>query len=230
MPLTETLFFVSLSTGLAVGFGHCIGMCGPIVVSLSLGLAGSSPWIPQVLYHAGRVMTYVVLGAIFGATGSVVQVTAGLAGFQRGVRIFAGVLIIVMGFVTGGWLPKGRFLEGGDASKSWISRGFGRLSRTRKTAAFFPLGLLLGLLPCGPVYTLLAGAARAGMESATMQGGMISGMGMMAAFGTGTAMPLILVARLTSVPWLKSKVWIYRSGSLIMIGMGVYFLAKALSP
>jgi sulfite exporter TauE/SafE len=227
MSVIETLFGVYLSTGVAVGFGHCIGMCGPIVVSLSLGLAGRSPWGPHLLYNTGRILTYALLGGILGATGAFARLAAGIAGFQKGVLIFAGILIIAMGVVTGGWLPKGSRFEGVHPSGSWFAKGFAKISRTRKTAAYFPLGLLLGLLPCGPVYTALIGAARIGMETRHALFGMVSGMGMMTAFGLGTVLPLLLVARLTSMGWLKSRVWFYRLSSMIMVGMGLYFLINA---
>ena len=58
----HTLVLVFLTTGFTVGFGHCIGMCGPIVISMSLNLtAGNTVW-PQAFYHMGRVTTYSLLG------------------------------------------------------------------------------------------------------------------------------------------------------------------------
>jgi sulfite exporter TauE/SafE len=58
MLSTETIYFVLFTTGLTVGFGHCIGMCGPIVVSLSLSLKGRSVVVPHLLYNGGRITTY----------------------------------------------------------------------------------------------------------------------------------------------------------------------------
>lgn len=228
MSVTETLLLVYLSTGFTVGFGHCIGMCGPIVVSLSLGITGRSIWTPHLLYNAGRIVTYAVLGGLLGLTGSFVRVTAHIAGLQKGVLIFAGILMIVMGFVTGGWLPKGFRTDNAGVSGSWLSKGYSKIAGTRKTAAYFPLGLLLGLLPCGPVYTALIGAARIGMETQHALIGAFSGASLMAAFGLGTVLPLILVARLVRLGWLQSRNWIYRAGSFLMIGVGVYFLVNAL--
>ena len=40
MSSTDTLYLIFLVTGFTVGFGHCVGMCGPIVVSLSLNEKG----------------------------------------------------------------------------------------------------------------------------------------------------------------------------------------------
>jgi sulfite exporter TauE/SafE len=84
MLSTETLFFLYLSTGFTVGFGHCIGMCGPIVISMSLNLKDESIIVPQFLYHLGRITTYAVLGGAMGATGTFVMVAANIEAIQKG--------------------------------------------------------------------------------------------------------------------------------------------------
>ena len=78
MLSTETLFLLYLSTGFTIGFGHCIGMCGPIVVSFSLNLKEKSIFIPQLLYHLGRITTYAILGAVVAAAGSLTMITANI--------------------------------------------------------------------------------------------------------------------------------------------------------
>ena len=93
MSSIEALYFVFITTGFAVGFGHCIGMCGPIVVSLSLNLKNRSIFLPHLFYHSGRIITYGVLGGVMGVTGSFTRVTAGIAVIQKGVMILAGLVI-----------------------------------------------------------------------------------------------------------------------------------------
>ena len=229
MSSIESLLIVYLTTGFAVGFGHCIGMCGPIVVSLSLSRKEESTWLPHILYNAGRVITYTVLGAVMGATGSFTAITANLAGIQKIVLIFAGVLIVVMGLAMSDWLPMGRIFGDGYRFGTIISGGFARLTRLKSTAAFFPLGLLLGLLPCGPVYTALLAAARAGMETGSPSVGASTGMALMAAFGVGTVPALLVVSRLAGMGWLKSRRLVYRVGAVLMIIVGIYFIARALA-
>jgi sulfite exporter TauE/SafE len=223
-----TLYFILLSSGFTVGFGHCIGMCGPIVVSLSLGLKGRSVVVPQLLYNLGRITTYGLLGGVMGLTGSFTRVTISISALQKGVMIFAGVVIILMGFAMAGWLPLGKIFGDYCNPIGIFAHGFRKLSETRSTVAYYPLGLLLGLLPCGPVYTALIAAARAGMEAQTSLGGLIMGMGLMLAFGLGTVPALFLVAKLADLGWLKRRDVIYKISSILMVIVGVYFVVKGI--
>jgi sulfite exporter TauE/SafE len=227
MLSTETLFLLYLSTGFTIGFGHCIGMCGPIVVTFSLNLKEKSILVPHLLYHLGRIITYVILGGVVAVAGSFTMVAAHIDRLQKGVMVFAGALIVLMGFAMAGWLPIGRILGNHSSPGRWISKGFGRLLKVKSAIVYLPLGLLLGLLPCGPVYTALLGAARVGMEGSTIYQGMLNGMGLMAAFGMGTVPALFLVANLAGMGWLKSRAIIYKAGAVLMIVAGLIFIVKA---
>ena len=228
MTSIETLYIAFFTTGFLVGFGHCIGMCGPIVVSFSLNLREKGVMVPNLLYHAGRVTTYAVLGGVMGASGAFTRIAAGIGGLQKGVMIFAGLMIIVMGLGMSGWVPLGRIFGDHYNAQGVISRGFRKLSGIQSTAAYLPLGMLLGLLPCGPVYTALIAAAGAGMEIQSSTQAVLAGTGLMTVFGLGTVPALLLVARLTSLGWLRSRDMIYKIGSVLMIAVGIYFVVKGI--
>jgi hypothetical protein len=228
MSSTEPLYLVFLVTGFTVGFGHCIGMCGPIVVSLSLNLKGKSVLIPHLLYNAGRVITYAVLGGLAGMLGSFTLVTSSIVSLQKGVLIFAGALVLLMGLAMGGLIPFGRLFGNAEAGSSVLSKWFHRLSAADSSIVFLPLGLLLGLLPCGPVYTALIAAARAGMGAGSALDGFVSGMGLMAAFGIGTVPALLLVGKLAGFGWLKSRRLIYKISSALMVLVGGYFIIQGI--
>ena len=164
-------------TALLLGLGgglHCAGMCGPLV----LGLPG--PSVPGatrrcVVYQAGRLAVYILLGASAGALGR----SLALFGVERWVSLGAGFAI------TAG-IAWGRFAGGG----RWWSL---RLSRLRQlllprlnpgsSVAFATYGALNGLLPCGLVYVACAAAAATG--------GLWSGANYMLWFGLGTV-PILL--------------------------------------
>ena len=228
MSFIDPLYPVFLATGFAVGFGHCIGMCGPIVVSLSLNLKDKNILLPHLLYNSGRVVTYGVLGGVMGATGSFTLVAAHIAEIQKGAMIFAGVLIIIMGLAMSGWISFGQVFGDSYNPGGFISKGFRRLSQIKSPAAYFPIGLLLGLLPCGPVYTALLAAAGAGMEAAGTLEAIIKGMGVMICFGLGTVPALFLVAKLADMGWLKKREIIYRIGAVLMVAVGIYFIIKGI--
>jgi sulfite exporter TauE/SafE len=138
MLSTETIYFVIFTTGIAVGFGHCIGMCGPIVVSLSLSLKGRSVLVPHLLYNAGRITTYGLLGGVMGASGSFTRVVASIASLQKGVMILTGILIVVMGLAMAGWIPLGVIFGDYYNPKGVLSRGFRKLSEARSKGTYYP--------------------------------------------------------------------------------------------
>lgn len=230
MPFTNSLpiYWAFLLTGFSVGFGHCIGMCGPICVSLSLSLKNRSVWCPHLLYNTGRVVTYGILGALMGFTGSFTGTAARMAGIQQTVMIIAGVIIVLMGLSMGGWLPLGSIFKDNYASPGFIGKWFQKLSGTTATAAYLPLGLLLGLLPCGPVYTALIAAARSGMEAPSHAMGAWTGMALMLCFGAGTVPAMLLVARLAKMGWLTNRRIIYQISALIMMLVGAWFIYKGI--
>lgn len=226
MPTAGTLIWIFLATGFTVGFGHCIGMCGPLVIALSLNLKPGSRLMGHVLYNIGRIVTYGLLGAAMGIAGSFTAVASHLAGIQKAVMIATGAGVALMGALMA--LQGAGLACFGDSPPlgDFLSRGFGRLTRRGSVSACFPLGLLLGLLPCGPVYTALVAAARAGMTQPGFLAGATSGAALMLAFGIGTLPAVALVARLSSLGWLRGREAIVRAGGLVMVGVGIWFMIQ----
>ena len=228
MSSTDTLYFVFLVTGFTVGLGHCTGMCGPIVISLSLSLKGKSFLIPHLLYNAGRVITYALLGGLAGILGSFTILTSSILSLQKGVLVFAGLLVLLMGLAMAGWIPFGRPLGDAGVGSGVLSKWFRRLSAAKSPMVYLPLGLLLGFLPCGPVYTALVASARAGMNAQTAFQAFLSGMVLMLAFGIGTFPSLLLVGKLAGLRWITSRPLIYKIGSVLMIFVGIYFIIQGI--
>ena len=228
MSFIDPLYAVFLTTGFAVGFGHCIGMCGPLVVSLSLNLKDKNLFLPHLLYNIGRIVTYCILGGVMGLTGSFTLVASHIAGIQKGVMILAGILIVLMGLAMSGWMRFGNVFGDSYHPGGFVSKGFRRLSRANSPATYFPIGLLLGLLPCGPVYTALLAAAGAGMKAGGPGEAILKGMVVMMCFGLGTVPALLVVARLANMGWVKKREMIYRIGAILMIAVGLYFVVQGI--
>lgn len=219
----DPLIGVFLASGLAVGFGHCIGMCGPIVVCLSLNPSRRRLLPCHLLYHCGRIVTYVLMGGAAGAAGSFVQVAGSMAGVQKAAMIATGLMMVAMGAVMAGWVPAPAIFKEG---QGLAARGFARLSERDSTGVYFPIGLALGLLPCGPVYTALLAAAGAGMQAGDPLAGAAKGMAVMAAFGIGTVPALLIVAKATSIAWLRWRAAIYRIGAFLVIASGIFIAVQ----
>jgi len=222
----DALYLIFFTTGFTVGFGHCIGMCGPLVVSFSLNLKGKNIFVSHGFYNAGRILTYAVLGGLMGVAGSFTAVSAKIVGLQQGAMIATGVLIIVMGLAMNEGLPFGKYFRRENPAGGIFARGFRKLSTIESAYAYFPIGLLLGLLPCGPVYTALIAAAGTGIEAPNALYGFLSGAGLMIVFGLGTVPALILVAKLAGLGWLTSRRLIYQLGSILMILVGVVYIVR----
>lgn len=169
------IFFTALILG-AVGSLHCAGMCGPLALALpATGSSRATFVLGRLAYNLGRIVTYCLLGAVFGLVGQ----TLAFAGFQRWISLAAGAAILM------GLLVSSRFAVSVPFAKSvaWIKSGLGALLRRRSIASVFSLGVLNGLLPCGLVYAACAGAVATG--------GLLAGVQYMAAFGFGTV-PMML--------------------------------------
>lgn len=213
----------ALASGLLLGFGHCAAMCGPLVGSLALTAAGPGgtrrSLAGQLAYHAGRLTTYAAMGAVMGATGAFVNVAGRLAGVKDAVSIAAGVLLVAVGLSAAGFSFGLRRVE------AWLSARFGALMRLVRAmlhgggpGRLFPVGLVLGLLPCGASWTAFLAAAGAG----SLPGGLVLAL----AFGLGTVPALLLVGAAAAAAGGRLRGVLYRAGGVLVVLMGVLFVLR----
>jgi sulfite exporter TauE/SafE len=177
---------------------HCAGMCGPLACSL-MPVKGdqSDAQTVTTVYHLSRLSSYAVLGALAGGLGQAPLTWIS----QSGLRWLPWVMVLFFVALALRWdrhLPKlaalGRATLG---LQSWLR---GR-SRTQAAAA---LGFATPLLPCGPLYFLVA--------LAFLSGSAIRGVEFMLAFGLGTV-PLLWLAQ-TQFHWVRQKLsplWLDRA-------------------
>lgn len=138
-----------------IGSFHCVGMCGPIALSLPVGKgSGLSFFWGRLLYNLGRITTYAVLGALAGLLGHSLQ----LAGMQQALSIVSGALILLLVVVPAAASGKFRKVIGIEAGLNKVRKIMGRLFQKKGAWAMAVIGLLNGLLPCGFVYFAMAGA------------------------------------------------------------------------
>lgn len=155
------MFWQLILSGLVLGTMssfHCVGMCGPIAVSLPVQLlAPKQKALGIFLYNTGRVTMYALLGLLFGFVGRQVY----LGGFQKGFSIVLGslLLVILLQSLFNKKLFTDRWLQKPTAKLQLIIRSF---MQYKNIFGLFLLGAANGLLPCGMVYIAITGALAAG--------------------------------------------------------------------
>ncbi len=219
--------FYSILAGLGIGLlgsFHCIGMCGPIALSLPIyGKSKAEQLLLIVLYNLGRACSYASLGALFGFIGNQFF----LFGYQRIFSITVGISILILLF-AGKYLPKHFSII--DSFYSKIKSALVRLLQSSQNAySYFLIGVANGFLPCGLVYIAI-GAAMA-------TGNTISGTALMFMFGLGTfplMISLMIFGRFISVTFrnnMRKLVPVFISiTALIIILRGMNLGIPYLSP
>lgn len=219
-----------LVAGLA-GSLHCIGMCGPILVAFSQAFGDVEDrrgrrfplFHDFVLYHAGRVWTYGLLGLLAGLAGHGLRGGTALVGWQRGTSLAFAVAIVLSGLALAGILPVPKLdaLLAGCGLARWRGRSwFAGLVRTPGATARLLLGALMGLLPCGLVYAALVLAATLPTPAHAAAGMVVFGL------GTVPSLSAVLVVGRSAPAWLRLHG--ARIVGLALIAMGSLMLARAL--
>jgi sulfite exporter TauE/SafE len=212
--------------GFLGGFGHCIGMCGGFVMTYTLKIQGTdqstlSKWqilYPHLLYNSGRVLTYVILGEIFGFLGSSLGVIFALRDIQGVLQLFAGLVMVIMGFDLAGWIPASgpETFPGISGFKRLVRSMFNRVNRKN----IFILGMILGFIPCGLVYA--AGAKAAATQS--ILGGMIT----MLVFGLGTFPAMVITGLTVNLISNRLRKHLYRIAAMMVILLGILAILRGI--
>jgi len=200
-----------------LGSFHCMGMCGPIALSLPLNQkSGTTRILSGMIYNLGRILTYIILGLIFGLLGLGIH----LWGFQQWVSICAGgIMILSVGFPV---IFHGRKITGlFDNLFSGLKMLFARFFGVRSYLATLGIGLLNGLLPCGLVYVALAGAL---VSNSPARGGIY-----MMLFGLGTIPALLAISLLGNVISLAFRRSVQKAIPFLVILIGILFVLRGMN-
>jgi uncharacterized protein len=212
---------MELLTGLAFGFLgslHCVGMCGPLVLAMPAGPGRWGRFITgRLMYNAGRVATYTMLGMIVGYLGEKILFPA----MQQRISIVAGVIIlagVVLPRIAGNHhlLPAGM-----ERIFSRLKIAMGKMLQATGVGSLVVLGLLNGLLPCGFVYLGIAGAIATGSTG--------GGMMFMAGFGFGTIPAMLSVALFPRIMSLNARRIFGRVLPALTLLVGILLIARGLN-
>ena len=210
--MTAAITAAWLLSGLGLGFlgsFHCVGMCGPIALTLPVQhLSGGKKMGGILLYNAGRVTAYMLLGLVFGWLGQQFY----LGGWQQGLSIGLGVLLLAA-VLFGKLTPK--------LKMGWVQRALGKLLARRSTGTLYAIGFLNGFLPCGLVYMAIAGAVASG----SVWGGAL----FMGAFGAGTLPAMAAVSWFSQLLGMRGRIAVRRAMPYVMGVMAILLILRGLN-
>jgi uncharacterized protein len=200
------------------GSMHCMGMCGPLSLALpTQHLSSLQKFISLLLYQSGRIITYSLIGLLFGLAGHRIY----MAGYQHWFSISAGVIITAFAILY--------FLRKKTVHFSLFS-GFYQsvqkliikiLKSSSHTGGFLLLGMANGLLPCGMVYIALA--------STLSLSGIGESVGFMAMFGAGTLPAMMLAAYAAQAMKFETRLLFRKAIPFFMASMGVLLILRGLN-
>ena len=209
------MFALGLATSL-----HCIGMCGPMVVTYAVKGEEDGPWhkklIPNLAYQGAKITSYMIVGLALGAIGSAFD----LNGIRPWIMFAAGAFMIILGLGMTGKVPWAARLT--PRPPKFLITALSNLRRKAKDDAAegsstlatpVAFGLLTGLMPCAPLQGAEIAAAATGSA-------LLGGTAMLA-FGLGT-MPLMLAFGTASS--LIPRDWKHRLSILLAVVVMVFGL------
>jgi sulfite exporter TauE/SafE/copper chaperone CopZ len=215
LPLAEAgmgygaLFVIGLLTSV-----HCVAMCGGINLSQCLPQTGGNLARSSLLYNLGRVASYTLIGGAVGALGSAITFSGAFKGV---VQLIAGVFMVIMGVNMLGLFPRLR------AFWPRLPRSLqGLVNRGRdKSRGPLVVGLLNGLMPCGPLQAMQLYALSTGSPA--------KGAASMLLFGLGTAPLLFGLGALSSLLSKRFTRRVMTAGAVLVTVLGLTMLTRGAS-
>lgn len=171
-----------------------IGMCGGILLAQGNAL----------LYNGGRLLSYTLMGAVFGALGKYISYDLQVRSMLLTV---SGLLVVLIGLRMWG-VP---FLRR-------ISPELTKPCRFRGKA--FAVGLLTGLMPCGALSSMWIFAASSGSWA--------SGAVSMLAFGAGTCVFMLLFGLLGAFIPKRYNKYLLKGSTILIVALGLSLMTKGI--
>ncbi len=204
----------SFIIGLVASVSSCLAVVGGLVLSLSATVSQDSvsDVKPMVLFHAGRLASFAVLGGILGAIGNAIGISFTVTAI---LGIIASAVMIVLGLHLIGLFKRNVIA---------LPTGFFNFFRKveHKTIAPLLVGAGTFFLPCG--------FTQAMQVAALSSGSFLSGLLIMTAFALGT-LPMLAFLSFGSASFAGSKhaPLFFKSTGVVVIGLGAFALLAGLA-
>ena len=210
------LFVIGLLTSV-----HCVAMCGGICLSQCVPKdqqekekAGFVDTVrPSLLYNLGRVLSYTVIGGIVGAIGSVVSFSGRMQGI---VQLAAGVFMVIMGLNMLNIFPGLKRLN------LRMPKSFARMIYTKRSSNNpLYIGILNGLMPCGPLQAMQLYALSTGNP--------VKGAVAMFLFSAGTFPLMFAFGALSSFMNKKFSGKLMTVSAVLVVVLGMFMFSNGVS-
>lgn len=207
-PLTSFII------GLIASVSSCLAIVGGLVLSLSAKISqdNTSDTKTFILFHAGRLVSFAILGGLLGIIGGVIGINFVFSGI---LGLLASIVMIVLGLNLIGVFEKNKITLSGRIFNSL--RGI-----EHKTLTPLIVGFATFFLPCGFTQTM--------QLSALSSGSFISGFMIMVSFALGT-LPMLALLSFGSASFARSNYasLFFRSAGVVVIGLGLFALLSGLA-
>lgn len=204
----------SFIIGLIASVSSCLAIVGGLVLSLSAKISQDniSDTKTFTLFHAGRLVSFALLGGALGAIGSAVGINST---FTAILGVLASVVMLLLGLNLVGFFEKNKI-----ALPSGIFNFFRRIEH--KTFTPLVLGFATFFLPCGFTQSM--------QVQALSSGSFMSGLIIMLAFALGT-LPMLLLLSFGSASFAHGKhaPLFFKSAGIVVIGLGLFALLAGLA-
>ncbi len=190
------LFLTGLLTSI-----HCISMCGSINLVASINNENKRDYKRPILYNLGRIISYIIIGALVGLLGKVLSINNVVSGI---IIIIASIIMLLMSLTMLN-IIKVRF------------KFFKYKVNNRNP---FIIGLLNGLMPCGPLQAM--------QVYALTTGSIFKGALSMFLFGLGTVSLMLLTGVVFSSMKGKTKILINKIASVLIFVLAIIMLNRGL--
>jgi len=209
------LFVIGLLTST-----HCIAMCGGINLSQCVPYktpqaetSKISSLTPAILYNSGRVISYTVIGGLVGALGSAVS----FSGTGKGIiAAVAGIFMVIMGLNMLNIFP---WLRQFNPRMPKIFAE--KINEQKKSNRPLYVGLLNGLMPCGPLQAMQLFALSTGDP--------FKGAMSMLLFSLGTVPLMFGLGALSTVLTKKFTSRMMTVSAALVVILGVFMLSNGMA-
>ena len=200
---------------------HCVAMCGGINLSqcvprqaaLNTSADSLANLRPSILYNAGRVLSYTVIGGLVGALGSIVSFSNTGKGI---IALTAGIFMVIMGLNMMNLFP-------------WLRRFNPRIPKIfavkiveqKKSNRPLYVGLLNGLLPCGPLQAMQLYALSTGDP--------FKGALSMLLFSLGTVPLMFGLGALSTMLTKRFTARMMTASAVLVIILGVFMFSNGMA-